>query len=248
MTQDWKIRTALLALLVGLADVLFYGQAVGLSLALFAGAVFLVAVWDHLRPAPIALLILSVLPVIDFVQPLSLAFLGAGLVASITMTRFSGQGLARASLVLAAQIPWRLIHDATRAARDLRGQFSLGAAMGKAARAWAFPLGGLLILFALLVRCAALGLGALYLCAFVNFAAVIARVNVAEDRVDLSYLCSLGPTAAADLPARIRNAKDNSCDFATPRIDGWRDWGFRNQLVRHYLAAKESAHENPRRR
>ena len=108
----------------------------------------------------------------------------------------------------------------------------------------------------LMVRCMALGFGTLYLCAFVNFADIIARVNLQEGKIDLAYLCSLGPTAIASVPPALQFAMpeaddsdvfERSCRFTAPQIDGWRDWGFRNWRVLRYLEAQEVAHEDPRR-
>jgi hypothetical protein len=65
---------------------------------------------------------------------------------------------------------------------------------------------------------------ALYACCFVNFAGLIAddgRARMAAGlRVDIEYLCALGPDAAGRLPATCGRADP-------PVIDGWRDWGFR---------------------
>ena len=100
----------------------------------------------------------------------------------------------------------------------------------------------------LLTRCTALGATTLYLCAFVNFAALIARVNVAEGKIDMVYLCTLGPTAAAEIPDALKwPPGDSVCNFEIPRIDGWRDWGFRNWRVLRYLNQQEAPHEDPRR-
>ena len=98
----------------------------------------------------------------------------------------------------------------------------------------------------LLIRCSVLGAATLYICAFINFADIIARVNVAEDKVDPAYICSLGPTAAAAIPADLPGT-DISCLPNQPQITNWRDWGFRNWRVIHTLRAQEAAHEDPRR-
>lgn len=83
----------------------------------------------------------------------------------------------------------------------------------------------------LMIRCAALGLGTLYLCNFLNFAAVVARVNLSHPAPDMGYVCSLGPMAAAELAAHPRG---QVCLIALPRIEGWRDWGFRAARVLRY--------------
>ncbi|WP_164658431.1 DUF4173 domain-containing protein [Tropicibacter sp. Alg240-R139] len=97
----------------------------------------------------------------------------------------------------------------------------------------------------LMARCTALGLGVLYACAFVNFADLIVRSNLSRsDNVDTYYACQFGPMAAAalqDIP---------DCHIIAPRIDGWRDWGFRSWRVLDILASMDQAevgHEYPRR-
>jgi hypothetical protein len=94
----------------------------------------------------------------------------------------------------------------------------------------------------LLARVGAMGLATLYLCSFVNFAALIARYNLAQPRSDAEYTCALGPTAAAAIAeAMVQNpqlALDlPGCAPVAPQITGWRDWGFRNWRVARYLAA-----------
>lgn len=98
----------------------------------------------------------------------------------------------------------------------------------------------------LLRRCAGLGLGVIYLCCFVNFAAVIAAENRAHPtRFDAYYTCQLGPMAAAELVG--------ACDVSAPKpgIKDWREWGFRAHRVIRNLPATDTAgaaHETPRRR
>ena len=92
----------------------------------------------------------------------------------------------------------------------------------------------------LLIRCAALGMTTLYLCSFINFAAVIARFNLDHPALDLHYTCGLGPMAAAELAAHPRG---QVCLIEAPRIEGWRDWGFRAARVLRYTesGAEEGA-------
>jgi hypothetical protein len=76
---SWHRRGSVLALLALDRDrgVLFFRQAVGLSLAIFAGAVFLAVLTTlptRARLYPSLLMLLSVLPVIDYVQPCHWAF------------------------------------------------------------------------------------------------------------------------------------------------------------------------------
>ncbi len=139
--------------LVGIGDVLFFRQAVGLSLAIFAGAVFLAVLATLPTRAqlyPSLLMLLSVLPVIDYVQALSLAFLAVGLTASLLWARGGTTALMQRGLALWATLPWRGIGDGYRQTTTvmqsdaLRGQW-------RAARSWAFPAGGALVLVGLLL-------------------------------------------------------------------------------------------------
>lgn len=429
---------ALLAL-VALADFLLWGQGPGLSIALFAVAIFAASLRRAPRPLALAILGLAILPVVELVQGLSLAFLGLGLVSSLCLQSRPGAPLWPATLALLAQLPSRAPRDLGRAAQRLQGA-SAGPALRGLARAWALPIGGLLVLLALLAaanpllddwlarladwpfdpglwlrralfwagtallawpliladpqpaaprqgprrpgsrlrlglnpasvtrallvfnaalalqslmdarylwagvtppgmtlaayahrgacpllatallagafslaarpfverpalrgllllwlgqnillslsalyrlelyvqafgltylrvhaaiwmalvalglaltawqvaarhgsawlvwRCAALGLATLYACAFVNFAELIARTNLAMGKVDPDYLCALPETAFAALPETLVR----QCLLSPPVIEGWRDWGFRNWRVLHTLGLQEA--------
>ena len=462
--------------LVALADFLFYNHAVGLSLAVFALALFAATLRASPRPAALTLLVASAAPVVDFVQPLSVLILIGGLVTSIALGHLAQvtptstptstpaatpTATLQAVIALARHIASRAVSDLFTSGRDWRFDLSATGLARRMTRAWAFPLGGTLILLALLAeanpiladwltgpsdlpfdpvawldralfwggmalviwpflvvphpsrpalltlprpRLPALGLNAasvanalglfnavlgvqslmdlrylwsaaalpagmtlagyahrgaypllatallagafalaarpwlaerkglklllllwlaqnvmltlsaiyrldlyvqsygltylrvyagiwmalvaaglcltrvqvaagrsnlwlltgaallgtttLYLCAFINIADIIASVNVAEGQIDAFYLCSLGPTAAAAIPQGTVVMStgqdsfalfDRTCTLAPPRIDGWRDWGFRNWLVLGYLKEQEVAHEDPRR-
>ncbi|MEP4037977.1 DUF4173 domain-containing protein [Pseudophaeobacter sp.] len=115
----------------------------------------------------------------------------------------------------------------------------------------------------LLLRCTGLGLGVLYLCAFVNFASVIAAQNLSMNSAqspDWYYLCTLGPNAASGIQA----AQRADADFAIPpdyafcwqRAEdqrNWREWGFRSWRVSSYAgldfdgtdAGKAKSDEDP---
>ncbi len=435
--------------LVALADVLFWGHAPGLSLALFALALFAAALRGAPRPLAVAVLILAVLPVIDHVQALSLTILALGLPASLALQARPDLALLPATISLLAQIPSRAPRDLARATQRLEGART-GQALRSLARTWALPLGGLLVLFSLLaaanpvldlwlsrltdwpfdpflwlrralfwggvavmawplilsdprpthprqgpqrprdwqrlglnpasvtralilfnaalalqslmdarylwqgitppgmtlatyahrgaypllatallagafalaarpfaerpamrallylwlgqnilltlsalyrldlyvqsygltylrihaaiwmalvaaglaltawqvaarrsnswllLRSATLGAATLYACAFVNFADLIARTNIAMGKIDRLYLCQLGPTAAASVPRWAWQVETFSydsegyCTLTPPVIEGWRDWGFRNWRVLHNLHAQEA--------
>ncbi len=99
----------------------------------------------------------------------------------------------------------------------------------------------------LLLRSAILGIGVLYACCFVNFAALIARWNLKHPmQFDAYYACQLSEMAAAEL---MQDKRVSGC-AAPPVIDGWRNWGFRADRVIRNLTVEpmpEKVHENPRR-
>ncbi len=144
---------AALAVLVMLADVLFYGHAPGLSLAVFAAAALAAAMM--LNPAreqlqPTMLLAVASLPVIEYVQPLSVAFLMIGLLVSLAWTSGGAGAIGRRTWQLAGEIPLRGLLDGVAVGVGL-ARSDLIQDRRQHAKAWAFPLGGALILMALLV-------------------------------------------------------------------------------------------------
>ena len=146
-------RAAVLVGLVVLADVLFWGQGVGLSLALFAGAVYSASLLRRPAAAPLGIMLLGALPVVDHVQPLSVLFLIGGLITAITLNRAATtQGLLLATLGLARCIPLGGVRGVMAALRQLRLDLNATSPLRQMARAWAFPVGGTLILMALLVQ------------------------------------------------------------------------------------------------
>ncbi len=136
-----------LLLLIALADLLFYRQTLGLSLALFALAIFAATMTSRPRPRALALLTLSVLPVVDYVQPLSLAILVLGLPAALVLNRPAPQ--LPAFLGLLSSLPLRGLRDATT---GLRRQLSGPRSLRPWVSRWAFPLGGALVLLSLLAE------------------------------------------------------------------------------------------------
>ncbi len=138
----------LLPVLVLLADLLFWRHAAGLSVALFALALFAAARIGRPRPLAVLTLIVAILPVVELVQPLSVTILALGLLASLAVQH---QAPMTAALALAAQIPTRAARDLTLAGRGLLGQ-DPGRQGRRILRAWSLPLGGLLLLTALLAK------------------------------------------------------------------------------------------------
>jgi Domain of unknown function (DUF4173) len=88
----------------------------------------------------------------------------------------------------------------------------------------------------LLLRCTLLGIATLYACAFINFAHIIASVNLSRPSYDRAYLCNLGPNATAAIRAH-ELLHPRICWTDPFDIAGWRDWGFRTARVQGYLAA-----------
>ena len=104
----------------------------------------------------------------------------------------------------------------------------------------------------LLARMAALLVAVLYICSFVNFANMIAAVNLEREqniyvmqdsprapvRLDAAYICGLGPMAKPAIVDYQRRTGQQVCNgLPAPEIDNWREWGFRKWRVRRYLAA-----------
>lgn len=155
-----------LLVLIGLADLLFWGHGPGVSAALFAAAVFGVAT-GGMRPRralirPVVLLGAGAAPVVDHVQALSLAFLGAALVAALIWARHPGArpgALIGAALAFVMRLParWlaplrpRRIGGRARGLLLQQGHFRPAPALRHQIRNWAFPLGGTLVFTALLM-------------------------------------------------------------------------------------------------
>ncbi|SLN24082.1 DUF4153 domain-containing protein [Ruegeria meonggei] len=102
----------------------------------------------------------------------------------------------------------------------------------------------------LVLRIAALGVGTLYVCTFVNFAALIATDTLSRaahsgktDRTDWVYVCSLGHTAATAIVAQTKRQPllhipgwAFDCVHPEPTQLNWREWDFRTARVNGYLA------------
>lgn len=146
--------TGLLALVV-LADVLFWRHAPGLSLAIFAGAVLVVALTD-VRPrrdlvGPAVLLVLGALPVIEHLQALSLGFPAAALLVALIRARHpqaEAGRLAASALHLLCRLPVLWIAPLRP---PLLRELAAGLRPVRWLRDWAFPLGGSLVIVALLM-------------------------------------------------------------------------------------------------
>ncbi len=158
--RGWPLLA--LALLVALADLLFWNHAAGLSLALFAAAIFAVATADSfprrqlVRPALV--LVWGALPVIDYVQALSVALLALALTAALLLARHPGLtwgNLPGSVLIWLRGLPLRWVVPPVRAmgAAVRWGGSAGGAAPSLRAflRNWAFPLGGSLVFASLLL-------------------------------------------------------------------------------------------------
>ncbi len=161
-------RLAGLVVLVLLGDHLFWEHRKGFSLAIFAWGIFAVASLDgHSRRGfllPAAVLFLATLPVIEYVQLLSFAFLATGLLWAIALLRIPSEIKAYDILPWAAAAIIRLIETLPTAGitecvariRQLQNHRkshsrSGGAPIHTFVRNWAFPLGGVLVLSALLI-------------------------------------------------------------------------------------------------
>ncbi len=147
-----------LAVLVPAADILFWDHRMGLSLAVFAALIFAVTAWGLPRRQvwrPALLLTAGAMPVLDYVQALSVAILGAALLFALVWTRIpDARANARigAALLLLSSLPaqWTAPFLA-----PLRKRSVMPAAatpmLRQSLRNWAFPIGGGMVLAALLL-------------------------------------------------------------------------------------------------
>lgn len=112
----------------------------------------------------------------------------------------------------------------------------------------------------LTTRFIALGGGTLYLCCFVNFAALIAHQNLTRGgSIDWYYTCNLPNTARGAIELALAQNPSLREEYANhayrcadygPFISDWRNWGFRKARVISTIAAVEQGEfrdENPDR-
>lgn len=146
----------LLAVLIGLGDFLFYGQDAGLSVALFAYALFAASIAVAPSRAntvyPAILMGVSGLPVIDHLQPLSVMFVVAGLVISVAWIRQGRAGLSKTVFHLIGFMPFAAITGFFGFLASRKHATPSQSQLKKLAQNWAFPVGGGLILLSLLMQ------------------------------------------------------------------------------------------------
>lgn len=153
-------RVGLIAL-VALGDFLFWGHPAGVSLAIFAGAVLFVAGIGRppsLRLASSLLFAILAAPVVEHVQPLAIGFLALGSIVALAILQAPGirpRQVASKCLGFLASLPARWIREIIplRKSGLAAGEPTLGALLARPAmwRDWAFPLGGSLVVLALLL-------------------------------------------------------------------------------------------------
>ncbi|MBO9463933.1 DUF4173 domain-containing protein [Tropicibacter sp. R15_0] len=152
-------RWAGLLWLVVLADLLFWEKEAGLSLAVFALVLFFTAAFGvsprRLVVGPSVLLVLSCLPVTEFSQPLSKAFLVFGFLISLVWA-FNGsktwRDLLEATTGFIAKWPDRFLQPLTAPFLMARSQGKPSGAVKDLLRQWAFPLGGVFLFASLMLN------------------------------------------------------------------------------------------------
>ncbi|WP_170763679.1 DUF4173 domain-containing protein [Ruegeria lacuscaerulensis] len=154
--------------LVLLGDQLFWAHRPGLSLAIFAWSIFAIACLENPIGrrvlAPAGLLMLTTLPILEHVQLLSLSFLAAGLLSAVAFLRLPAEikagdiwpWLASAVIRLIETIPTAGVCECVDRIRALKIHMKSQGRSGRFsvisfARDWAFPLGGVMVLSALLI-------------------------------------------------------------------------------------------------
>ncbi len=91
-------------------------------------------------------------------------------------------------------------------------------------------------------RAFGLGLLAIYLCNLVNIDGHIARHNLADDRENDYYLCSLSEGAIPAIHVYEAETGEQLCYSYRPYLsqrDDWREWGYRNMRLHRSLATME---------
>jgi hypothetical protein len=157
--ETTRRRLLLLVALLATADVLFFQQVIGLSLAIFAVVMFTASVLETQgilpKLGPVLALGLGILPVVEHLQFASVCFLIAGLVISIAWQRLGGTQ-TRDSVLFAAQrllmfLPLGVVQSIDAWVRVPSAERNLNCAFRTFVRNWAFPIGGGCLILSLLV-------------------------------------------------------------------------------------------------
>ena len=163
LRDHWGSRTrrrlVLLLALLALADILFFQQAIGISLAVFAIAIFAAAALDdddfQLRAGPIVVLALGLLPIVDYVQFFSVVFLGAGVIVSVAWQRFgvshSVDAVLYATKRLTFYLPLGAAYSIDDWVKSPVGAVDMNSVFKGFVRNWAFPIGGGCLILSLLI-------------------------------------------------------------------------------------------------
>lgn len=85
---------------------------------------------------------------------------------------------------------------------------------------------------------AVIGLVAVYGASLTNISGLVARQQLTQGPLDVSYVCSLNEGAAVE----VQRLKPDLCEmrYSAPRLStpqDWREWGFRNARLRRSLSA-----------
>jgi hypothetical protein len=149
-----------LAALVTLSDLLFWNHVPGLSLALFAIAILVVAAFGCRRSLarPLTLLLVLAVPMVEHLQALSVLFLALGLTMALVLLHRPGARIGELLALAAAWLrclPLRwmtpLVPRRGVAAQAFRNNLATRL-VPRVLRDWAFPLAGSLVFLALLMQ------------------------------------------------------------------------------------------------
>lgn len=152
-------RLALLLALLALADILFFRQALGLSIGLFSIAVFVANLVGQDHPpriiGPALVIVAATLPVIEYVQAASVLFAGLGLIVAVVWSRLgpaaSAQMVSYGARRLLMLIPVSAVNSGGNWLKDAPTQSDFSGIVRGFIRNWAIPLGGALLILSLLV-------------------------------------------------------------------------------------------------
>ncbi|MCO4824038.1 MAG: DUF4173 domain-containing protein [Amylibacter sp.] len=154
-----KRRLLSLLALLGLADVLFFQHAMGLSIAIFGVAVFIASVLESgtARPkaGPMCAVVLGVLPVIEYLQFFSVVFAIFGVIVGIAWHRVGGAqslaGVLFGARRLLLFLPIGAVQSFDAWVKAPVGVVDLNGVFRDFVRNWAFPIGGGCLILGLLV-------------------------------------------------------------------------------------------------
>ena len=153
-----KRRILAAIVLILLSDFLFYDQVLGVSAPIFAALLFCLIVWTRQRPNSVGksaiVMVLACLPALEFIQPLSLVFLGAGLLIATVWLSIGDRTSITQQLVsairLANNIPFTGLRDFINHRKNPRPEVDITGSFKRFRAEWSLPIIGAVVLLGLM--------------------------------------------------------------------------------------------------